>query len=126
MTTFDTHAILSCSTGILMGDIGGVYQVMSFLLDRDAYTHELAYYGEMASDVLRSQCPDLPGEKDFGHVNRENVREVLTEWEATLGKKFELNDALRGCLADEKNAFSTLKEMKPDADVIVIDGSQST
>ena len=35
---FPTHAVLSVSSGKLMGDIGGLYSVISFLIGRDAFT----------------------------------------------------------------------------------------
>ena len=121
MTTFPTHAVLSCSTGRLMGDIGGVYSVTSFILGRDVYTHELPYYGDAVRTALRSVHPALPGPDDFEHVNAENVRAVRSEWEQRLGgAEFELDDALRDVLADERNTLDVLREMKPSANVVAI------
>lgn len=120
MTTFATHAVLSTSTGRLMGDIGGVYQVMSFLLGRDAYTHELAHYGKQAAEALRHAHPELPGEDDFEHVNRENVLDVISEWEGKLGEQFDLDPSLKECLADDKDALETLAEIAPGKPVIAI------
>lgn len=117
---FPTHAVLSTCTGRLMGDIGGVYKVTSFLIGRDAFTHELPYYGRRAEKALRAVLPELPGKNDFEHVNGDNYRDVLAEWEAKLGSEIDLPDSLRDSLADEKNAIGTLREMRPDADVIVV------
>lgn len=121
MTNFPTHAVLSTCTGRLMGDIGGVYQVMSYMLGRDAYTHELAHYGKQAAEALRYAHPELPSEDNFSHVNGDNVHDVLSEWEGKLGQTFDLDSSLKECMADDRNALDVLMEMKPDADVIVID-----
>lgn len=120
MSEFPTHAVLSCSTGKLMGDIDGVYAITSFMIGRSAYTHELAFYGTKVAAALTAAHPELPDRDAFAHVNAANVRAVRSEWEAKLGQSFELNEALRDALADESNAIETLKTMKPDADVIVV------
>lgn len=104
-----------------MGDIGGVYQVMSYMLGRDAFTHELAHYGKQAAAALRYAHPELPGEDDFKHVNGENVLAVRAEWEGKLGQTIDLDSSLKECMADDRNAIDVLKEMKPGAEVIVID-----
>ena len=117
---FETHAVLSTVTGRLMGDIGGVYKVTSFLIGRDAYTHELVFYGRKARDVLKNAMPDLPTEEDFEHVNETNVHDVRAEWEAKLGTQIEVPDYLRDCLADERNPVATMREMAPDKPIIAI------
>ena len=103
-----------------MGDIGGVYKVTSFLIGRDAYTHELVFYGRKARDVLKNAMPDLPTEEDFEHVNETNVHDVRAEWEAKLGTQIEVPDYLRDCLADERNPVATMREMAPDKPIIAI------
>ena len=104
-----------------MGDIGGVYKVMSFMLGRDAYTHELAHYGKAAAIALKAAHPTLPAAEDFAHVTGENYAGVLAEWEEKLGgETFELDDSLRDVLADSENAISILKTMAPNAEVITI------
>lgn len=120
MAHFPTHAVLSTCTGRLMGDIGGVYQVMSFLLGRDAYTHELAHYGKQAAEALRTAHPELPSGDDFDHVNGENYADVLALWESKLGPTVDLDASLSECLADDRNALDTLKEMKPDAVIAAV------
>jgi hypothetical protein len=120
MTTFATVDVLSTSTCRLLGDIGGVYKVTSFLIGRDAYTHDLAFYGRRASDALRAAVPNLPGPDDAEHVTQENYRECLAQWEQELGQTIDLPESLRDCLADDKNALETLKEMVPPEKIIVI------
>ena len=103
-----------------MGDIAGLYQVVSFLLGRNAYTHELGYYGKQVAAAIRVAHPDLPCDEDFAHVSRKNVHDVLAEWEGKFGKTFELSDSLKDILADERDAVSTLREMRPDADITIV------
>ena len=120
MTVFLTRDVLSTSTGRLLGDIGGVYKVMSFLLGRDAYTHELAYYGKQASAALKAARPDLPVSEDAEHITKENYRDCLATWERQFGPEIDLPDSLRESLADDKNALGTLREMVPDEKIIVV------
>lgn len=120
MTHFPTHAVLSACTGKLMGDIGDLYKVMSYMLGRDAYTHELSHYGKQAAAALRHAHPELPGDADFDHVDRDNVLDVRAEWETKLGVTLDLDASLSKCLADDKTALETLNEIAPGKPVIVI------
>jgi hypothetical protein len=110
---FPTHAVLSTSTNRLLGDVGDVYKVMLFLLGRDAYTHELAYYGRRAAVALKAAVPELPTKIDAEHVTVDNWRDFLREWQDKLGDEIELPDSLRECLADEKSFLDTAEEMAP-------------
>lgn len=118
---YPTYAVLSGSTGKLLGDIGELYKVATFLLGRDAYTHELAYYAEHIRVALRTALPGLPTEAEAANVTTENWRDFLAEWEARLGTQIDLPDSLRDCLADEKNCLETAKEMAPGRIIPVIE-----
>jgi hypothetical protein len=122
---FPTHAVLSTCTGRLMGGIDGVYAVMSFLIGRDAYSHELAFYGKQAAAALKSELPTLPTHDDFEHVTAQNYKAMLAEWEAKLGSEIDLPDSLRDCLADNRGPISTLVEMKLNASIVTISTSQT-
>lgn len=117
---FPLHAVLSASTGRLMGDIGELYKVASFLVGRPVFTHELTFYGNQMAAALRSAVPALPGEADFEHVDGTNYRDVLSEWEKKLGREMDLPDSLRECLADDRDAASTATEMVGKDRVTVI------
>lgn len=117
---FKTVDVLSTTTGVLLGDIGGVYKVTSFLIGRPAYTHELAYYGRRASAAIRAAVPSIPTEEDAERVNKDNYNQFLAEWEAKLGTEIDLPDSLRDVLADDRSAVSTLEEMALGKPVIVI------
>jgi len=110
---FPTHAVLSTSTGRLLGSIGGVYAVISFLLGRSAYTHELAYYGRRAAAALKAAKPELPTSADAKHINENNYCEFLRAWQDKLGDEIDLPESLRDCLADDKTCIETAEEIAP-------------
>lgn len=85
---FPTHAVIGVTTGKLLGDIDGIYRVMSFMLGRPSFTHELAYYGKRAEVLIRRSLPSLPGEFAATHVNKDNFKECLAAWEREFGESF--------------------------------------
>ena len=113
METFKTHGILSASTGVLMGDIGALYEVASYLLGRPAFTHELAHYGNAMAKALIIFHPELPDDVDGR--GWEAVRDQhIEKW----GQSMTLDPALAGVLADDKNPIETLREMGFTGEVI--------
>jgi hypothetical protein len=108
---FATCAVVSVSSGRFLGDLDGMYGVMSFLMGRPAYTHELAYYAEAASKALMAAVPGLPDKKAARRVNQSNYQDFLLGYEEEFGKKIDLPESLGGCLADDKNPLSTIEEM---------------
>lgn len=108
---FDTHAVLGTTTGRPLGDIGGIYKVISFLIGRDAYTHDLAFYGKRAAAAVRAARPDLPGEDDAKNITVDNFQACLAAWERQFGTEIDLPDSLRDSLADDKNALETLTDI---------------
>lgn len=117
---FATADVLGTSTGRLLGDIGGIYKVVSFLIGRDAYTHDLAFYGKAASAAIKAARPDLPVSADAEHVTKDNYRDCLAAWEAKFGSEIELPDSLRDCLADDKGPMQTLTEMVDPKKIVVV------
>ena len=118
---FATADVLGTSTGHLLGDIGGIYKVISFMIGRDAYTHDLAFYGRQASAAIKTALPDLPVEADAEHVTGENYRQCLADWVKQFGKEIDLPDSLRDCLADDKNAMQTLTEMVDPKKIVALE-----
>lgn len=108
---FPTHAVIGTTTGRPLGDIGGIYSVISFLIGRPAFTHEIALYGSRAAAAIKATIPDIPIEADAEHVDGGNYRYCLAGWERQFGPEIELPDSLRDCLADDKNAIQTACEM---------------
>lgn len=115
MDKFPMQGVLSVSTGVLMGDIGGVYRVINYLIGRDAFNYELAHYGKAAAEALLICHPELPSEVDGR--GWEAVRDQhIEKW----GDKMELDPALKSVLADDKNPAETLREMGFTGDIIVV------
>ena len=115
MTKFSTHGVLSASTGILMGDIGELYKVTSYLLGRSAYTHELVHYSKLISKALIICHPELPNEVLDG--TWEKVRD---DFVAKWGSEMELDPALDAVLADDKNPVETLRDMGFGVEIITL------
>lgn len=103
---FPTHGVLSATTGILMGDIGAVYEVASYLLGRPAYTHELPLYGDRIKAAILAAHPEVPGD-----ATSENWQKVRYAFVAEHGETFDLDENLRDVLADDRDAISTAIEM---------------
>lgn len=121
MTTFATVDVLSTTTGRLLGDIGGVYRVVSYLVGRDVFTHELVTYGRRAAAVIKSAVPAVPTAEDAEHVSGDNFAAFRDSWIQKLGGEIDLPDSLRECLADDRNALDTLRDLVPAEKIIVID-----
>lgn len=115
--TVETHGLLSATTGILMGDIGAVYAVASYLLDRPAYTHELAFYADKMRRALTAVYPDLPIDATAG-----NWQQIRDDYVERYGSTITLDPALKGVIADDKDPITTLREMGFSGQVIAIGG----
>lgn len=118
---FTTCDVLSTSTGRLLGKIDGVYAVVSFLVGRPVFTHEIVTYGKQASAALKAAIPSLPVKGDAEHVTGENYREELKKWEEQFGSEIDLPDSLRDCLADDRDALSTLHDLVPEDRIVTIE-----
>ena len=104
--TFQSHGVLSAATGILMGDIGAMYEVGTFLLGRPIFTHELAYYGDGMREALAMCVKGIPSD-----VTTENWQEARDTFIAWHGETITLPPNFAGCLADDDDAVSTLGAM---------------
>ena len=113
----ETHGLLSASTGILMGDIGAVYAVASYLLDRPAYTHELAFYADQMRRALTVVYPDLPIAATAG-----NWQQIRDDYVERHGATIILDPALKGVLADDKDPITTLREMGFAGEIVAVRG----
>lgn len=118
---FETHAVLSTSTGRMLGSIDGLYEVIPYLVGRPVYTHELAYYGERAAAALKAALPTLPTEADAAGVTGKNYKDFVSRYTRELGETIDLPDSLRDVLADDRDALSTLRDMVPEDRIVVVD-----
>lgn len=120
MARFLTVDVLSTTTGRLLGKIDGVYEVVSYLVGRDVYTHELLTYGAPAAAAIKAAIPGVPTKADAAHVNGMNFASFRDEWILRLGGYIDLPDSLRECLADDRGPLSTLRDLVPENKIVVI------
>lgn len=108
---FRTVDVLSVSTGKLLGDIDGVYQVMSYLVGRDVATHEIPIYRRQAAAAIRAAVDGLPDEAAACHVDGEDFVAFTDQYVSMIGLEIDLPDSLRDCLADDRTAIDTLQDL---------------
>jgi hypothetical protein len=96
MTTFPTAAVLSVTTGRLVGDLVDVVAVLEFLVDRKIYTHELGLLVEPGGRAILVAHPE----------NCQAIHEVAV---GLFGEEYELTEALRGVIADDRPPNETLE-----------------
>jgi hypothetical protein len=83
---FATRDVLSTITGRLMGDIGGVYEVLNWMTGESVFTHQLPRIGREATPVLVAAHPTLQQAIDEAEqVNQQNYAEWRQTWEDRYG-----------------------------------------
>ena len=83
---FPTRDVLSTITGRLMGDIGGVYEVLNWMTGESVYTHQLPRISREAAPVLVAAHPTLQQAVDEAEqVNQENYLTWRQMWEDRYG-----------------------------------------
>lgn len=118
--SFPTADVLSTITGVLVSEIGGVYQVCNWMTGEDVYTHQLPRICREAQPVLIAAHPALAAAcQEADQVNPENFREWRDRWIERYGPtldvpKFTADDHER------IDPFSELVEKVPPDRIIVI------
>jgi len=83
---FSTCDVLSTVTGVLIGPIGGVYEVLSWMTGEDVFTHQIPRIGKEAVSVLIERHPLLQQAIDEAKlVTPENWQEWRQTWEDRYG-----------------------------------------
>jgi hypothetical protein len=83
---FQTCDVMSTVTGILVSNIGGVYEVLNWMTGESVFTHQLPRIGREARPVLVAAYPLLQQAIDEAEqVNGENYKEWLQTWEDRYG-----------------------------------------
>lgn len=73
---FPTADVLSTITGRLMGEIGGVYEVLNWMTGESVFTHQIPRISREAVPVVLTLHPELRTAIDEAEqVNTENWRE---------------------------------------------------
>lgn len=83
---FATRDVLSTITGRLMGDIGGVYEVLNWMTGESVFTHQLPRIGREATPVVVAAHPALQQAIDEAEqVNQGNYAQWRQTWEDRYG-----------------------------------------
>lgn len=83
---FATCDVLSTITGRLMGDIGGVYEVLNWMTGESVFTHQLPRIGREARPVMVDAHPQLAQAiEEAEQVNTDNWQEWRQKWEDRYG-----------------------------------------
>lgn len=86
MRDFPTNEVLSVVTGRLMGDIGGVYNVLNYMTGENLFTHQLPRVGRGAVPVILESHPELKqAVEEAEQVTTENWGEWRATWEGRYG-----------------------------------------
>lgn len=83
---FATRDVLSTVTGRLMGDIGGVYQVLNWMTGESVFTHQIPRISREAIPVVLTAHPTLQQAIDESEqVTQENYATWRDTWEDRYG-----------------------------------------
>lgn len=89
MRTFQLGQILSITSGVLLCDIGGVYEILNYMTGDTLFTHQLPRASREVSPEILRQHPQL-GEINTDEVDRDNWQTYLAAWEKRFGKALPL------------------------------------
>jgi hypothetical protein len=84
---FDLGTVLSITTGILLTDIGNVYEILDYMTDDQLFTHQLPRVGREMEPILLEQFPQLKG-IDTKNIDENNWKEFLDSQIAIYGNSF--------------------------------------
>lgn len=88
---FPLADVLGTITGRLLGDIGGLYKVCSFMSGEPVWTHQLPRVCQEVQPVVLRQHPQLgPVIAEAEAVTRENWTEMLAGWRERFGETLTL------------------------------------
>lgn len=90
MTTklFPTADVLSTITGRLMGEIGGLYEVLNWMTGESVFTHQIPRIGREATPVLIAAHPLLAqAVEEAEQVTSENYKQWRQTWEDRYGQE---------------------------------------
>lgn len=121
--TFATVDVLSTITGRLIGDIGGVYQVLNWMTGESVFTHQLPRISSEARPVILAMHPQLGlAVEEAGQVTPENYKQWLATWEDRYGPEI----AVPKFTADTHERIDPLSELseKVHPDKIIAVGAR--
>lgn len=118
---FRITEVASALTGMLLCPIGDLYGILSYMVGRSVFTHEIPEACRLAGPAIIEQHPALDG-LDLSHVTRENWRDEAAILEARFGATLALRPLGWNRIADA-DPVDTLIELVGEERVIVVDPS---
>lgn len=117
---FPTADVLSTITGVLVGKIGGVYEVLNWMTSESVYTHQIPRISREAQPVVIAAHPELAQAIDEAEqVNTDNWQEWLARWLDRYGETI----AVPKFTADSHERIDPISELAehvhPDKIVVV-------
>lgn len=119
--TFHIGDILSITTGALVSPrhIGGVYDILGWLVDEELFTHQLPRVARECEGFLVETFPDLPTEAPDFHESEVEVFAWLDRMTASHGETREV-PRMREVDHTHIDPLTEIKLMRPDAEVLVM------
>ena len=109
--TFDLAEFISASTGMLVSDMDGVYNVLDFVTGEPLMTHQLPRASEVFKDVFFKENPQYaPILEESKEVTTENWQDYLANWKARFGETITLKPLKAGQYTP-KNPIEEMAEM---------------
>ena len=106
--SFPTPAVLSAITGMLICDIGNVYEVLQWMTDGPVWTHQLPRIGREAEPVLLAAHPSLAEAiAEAQQINPDNWETWRDRWIERYGPTLEVPKFT----ADQHEAIDPLSEL---------------
>lgn len=90
--TFPTADVIGTITGVLLGEIDGIYEVSQFMCGEPVWTHQLPRVGKEIQPVVLRQHPQLtPVIDEAKAVTRDNWQQMLAGWTDRFGDTIALD-----------------------------------
>lgn len=115
---FPLAVVLSAVKGVLLCDIGDVYEILNYLTGDSVFTHQLPRVGRECAPYVFGLYPEL-AEIDVSVVNPENWREWLAATVEKYGSTRTLEPMADGA-HEYRNPITELAEMVGPDCVIVL------
>lgn len=117
---FPTRDVLSTITGVLICDIGGVYEVLNWMTGESVYTHQIPRISREAQPVILALRPELkPTIAEAEQVTPDNYLEWRATWEERYGQTIAV-PKLTIAEHERIDPVSELADMVPPEKLLVI------
>lgn len=118
---FPTQDVISAITGYLIGDMGGVYQVLNWMTDSSVYTHQIPRISREAWPAVLALHPHLAVlEAEASQVTPDNVLTWRDAWIDRYGPEIAV-PRLTDAQHERIDPLSELVETVHPSRIVVLD-----